>query len=76
MAAHRSGVARGKQNIAGQLTFDIGVVLVNSARLDVRWLVVERADVAGRILRGGKGCKAGGLGKVQLGCLAERDGAV
>ena len=54
MAAHRSGVACGEDNFAGQLTFDVYVILVNSAGLDIARLITVRADIAGHILRRGE----------------------
>ena len=43
MAAGRTRVARGEQNVAGQLAFDVRVILVDPAGLEVGGLVVVRA---------------------------------
>src|ERR1700691_4754841 len=54
MAASRTSVAGGEKYVPGQLAFDIHVILMNPARLEVPGLVNERSWVRGHILRSGK----------------------
>src|ERR1700733_11386558 len=60
MAADRAGIASGEQNIPRKLAFHVGVILMNSAGLEVGRLIVEHALECAHILWRGQRGKAGG----------------
>ena len=76
MAAGRTRVSRGEHNAAGQLAFDVDVILMDSAGLEIRGLVNKRSWVGGHSLGSRKQRKAGRGGEVQLRRLSEGGGAV
>src|ERR1700733_3501186 len=70
VAADRAGIASGEQNIARQLAFDVDVILMNPAWLEVGRLVVERAFEIVRSHGRGRNEKAVGEVKGSRWCLA------